>query len=156
MNWQAVREELAKPEYADRIAAGDWEGIAREWNESQASYRDTVERDVLQNALMQIPAGPTTLWFALRAIARDPSHPLHQLADAVVYVVEGSLLKAINLDNPAVAAMLDQLQAAGLVTEAQKAAIRSLGDHTTTKARLIAGRPVEPVDLYNAWVTRNG
>lgn len=156
MNWQAVREELAKPEYADRIAANDWEGIAGEWNGTPATYMDTVERDVLQNALMQIPAGQTTLWFALRAIARDPAHPLHQLADAVVYVVEGSLLKAINLNNPAVAAMLDQLQAAGLLTGEQKAAIRSLGDHSCTKAELIAGRTVEPVDLYNAWVTRHG
>lgn len=137
-------------ELGQAVAANEWERAADILNRRDRVRRDTVPRDVVQNALMQIPAGQATLWFALRAMARDPQHPAHQLADAVVHVVQESLLQSLNLDNPAVSGMMDKLQQAGLLTAEQRAAIHALGDHPASLAELEGLGSVSPQDVLNA------
>lgn len=134
-----IKQELTNSEYADLVAAQDYDAIAAMLNARTEIRRDSVPRDVLQNALMQIPFSGTTLWFALRQISQTPSHPASQLADAVVHVVQESLLKSINLDNPAVRQMIGQLRQAGFLTEEQESAIVALGDIPTSRAQILFG-----------------
>lgn len=147
---ELIRRELAKPKYADLASSKDWDALADALNAPTETMRDSVPRDVLQNALMQVPFGDTTLWFALRQIARNASHPANALADAVVHVVQESLLKSVNLDNPGVRRMIAQLRAAGFLTEEQEAAILALGDYPVSPAELLGLGKVTPLDVANA------
>lgn len=149
MDYGAIRE-LVRGDPA-LATSEDWGAVAAALNVRDRTRRVFVGRDAIQNALMQMPRpGGSSLWFALRAMARAGSDPRAPLADAVVHVVQESLISSVNLDNPAVVGMLDALVATGLATEAERTAIRALGEEVCSRAEA-AGLPVlSALDVRNA------
>lgn len=151
MNYQAIRDLVAADQALGALAAAeDWEGVAAALNARDQVKRDGVTRDVLQNALMQVPYEGDLLWYRLREIQKTPADPRWQIADRVVYTVQESLLQGISFVNPGIVAMMDTMQAAGMLTAEQKAAINALGDRQVSRAEL-AGLPrLSGLDVFNA------
>lgn len=161
MNYQAIRTLVAADQALSALAGANaeaakakpfenWATIAAALNAKDQTRQDGATRDVLQNALMQIPYDGDTLWFKLRAIRKNEAHPMFQLADKIIHVALETEIKGVNFSNPGIVAMMDTLQAVGMLTAEQKASINALGTVSVSRAEL-AGLPnLQPQDVLNA------
>ena len=146
----ALKHEIVTDPAGMGYAGESAEEIAVMLNAPTRTVRDVVGKDVLQNALMQIPIAGDVLWFVLMDAAENNQSPLHALAKRVVFTVQESLLIGLNLDNPGIIAMMGALEQAGLLTAEQKASILSLGDKRISRAEEIGLGGVTPLDVSNA------
>jgi hypothetical protein len=124
MNLQALKTELAKPEYADAIAAGDHAGLAATINAKTVS----VMRPVSSAALLAWSAA-NGRYRKIEAATADPTAAFYSLASTALLLIRRDATE-LDLNLADRVAMLGALVAYGVLAQADADAIYTLATHT--------------------------
>ena len=117
----ALRDELARPDYADL----DDQAAADAVNARTVAVRRQVPTWQVRQAAIE-----GGFWPALVEARSSDSPAVRALAISTLAWIDdqSGTIQTIDLDRPSVAAMLGAIVAAGIATQAQADAIRALGD----------------------------
>ena len=125
MNLQPLQEELAKPEYS---------GLSDQAAADAVNAKTVSVRELVPCWLVKRLAIESGYWPAIKIASQSSDVPLAVRGvalSAVDWIDDSSgKIQNVDMDSPAVSAMLSGLVAAGLLTQSQSDDLRSLADQT--------------------------
>ena len=125
MNLQPLQEELAKPEYS---------GLSDQAAADLVNAKTVAVRELVPCWLVKQLAIESGYWAAIKIASQSSDVPLAVRGvalSAVDWIDDSSgKIQNVDMDSPAVLAMLSGLVAAGLLTESQSNDLQALADQT--------------------------